>query len=299
MIPGLRYAERNRSIRLTRKHTFMDRSTWARCLALITYFMAVGGIDAGASPYYSVTDLGPNVHSGDVLADSSANGVVTDAQGISYPFPRTVTGNPTITDRGSLPEETVYQGASNPQPWLVTMRPLLGNNSGTILGTWPSGALRSDPWSDRAVGYTQLLPDGTYNGFHTLIEHGYPNGIFSGFLDLNVRGEILANNQLFAPGAGSGEGKDLSSFLSPDDNTRYFAILGLLLDDHGDILAQGIDKTRGYTNFLLTPPDQPAPSPVPEPSALITWGAFSFLVVARHYRRRAQRPSRRPQGGAG
>lgn len=261
----------------------------SRMLSVVTVCALSSGLatSADATPYYNVTNLG-------VLNPSSAEPTMVDGQRVIgsvtsgyYAFPQSVTSvtdGSTGSEWAGLPGVEGVQGTANPQPTFFRMIPTSVNSSGTVIGGVPSGESRANPYSTLTLGYAQLLPNGQYGPFQPLI-----NG-----LDHSLA--LSQANQILVIGADAklvdlnrGTVSDFQSLVPPSLLAQYPFLFPYAISDNGTILATATQSSPGNAvTLLLSPSDQPLPSPVPEPStlAVVVAGAIG-LQIRRRTRRLA------------
>src|SRR5262249_38351236 len=150
-----------------------------------------------------------------------------------------------------------------PQKYYATMVPFASNSQGTVVGSIPSGDFYSNPWYVTNLAYTQLQPDGSYNGLHGLTINGLPGPLDpSGYAQVNDKNEILYFAGQDAPpmllDLNTGKNVPVSSLISPQDLAPYSFLASTdfindALDANGDILALAGPSFPG-TFLLLIPP---------------------------------------------
>ncbi|MHC5537199.1 PEP-CTERM sorting domain-containing protein [Singulisphaera rosea] len=248
---------------------------------------------AEATPYYNVTNLGSGYSS---LSHLDGQYVVESESGVYYSFPKTtyLPNGWRPPEGATLPGGTYYTGWQEWMKTTLSMRPFETNTSGTLIGTLPSGQHYSDPFSAPIAGYVQLLSSGQYGEFHPLLLNDDAQR-----LDLSQTNQILVRN-LYDGSAklvdlNRGTVSDFRSLLPPALAAQFpetHQLEPYAISDNGTLLVGAWFGTwmnpsdKSPIVLLLSPPDQPLPSPVPEPSTLAVIAAGVVGVSFRRWLRR-------------
>ncbi|AMV36128.1 hypothetical protein [Planctomyces sp. SH-PL62] len=254
---------------------------------------------SSASPYTAT-------HVGELRELWMSSTLNNSTTGVSYPFAMT-TRSPNVDELLNPPTVTRAYGGDSPTTVTYPMIVTEVNDAGTSIGTVPAeGGDPSNPWDARSRVFTVRSEDG---GYALLVD------LLPGVLASHSEMMLSQSNQILVTDFGGYTTQTQKTWLF-DVNSRtstplealvpaellatYGTMIATGIDDRGNLLVHGA-RPGPYPDqpwstvvdaFILTPPGQAAPSPipppippdplqVPEPSALWIFGGVAAALGAR------------------
>jgi hypothetical protein len=272
---------------------------------------------AGASPTYSLTDLGSGTGQGSIVysSDASGNGIVIAYGMTAYPFPQTAATTllPTQIGSSGLPvfdaAPAVPSGQSGSVFSYSSVQTAMQNVNGTVAATDAAGTYGAVNQVDSQSAYfVQKNADGSWSapvlmwsGSPTPQYVPYYGSLGNSIWGINKQNEVIGIMQTGTGASATDSGvvydintKTLTS-LSTLPNVLaagFLSVTPFAIDNAGRILATAVQAGGGEDMILLTPAgvnSYPLPVPAPEPSTLAVMLLGSGVFAARRY---LSRPAR-------